>query len=58
MSSTVDELMGDDWNRTHPYDAEVLCECGEAWTIRCIDGRPQENGSLRCDVCGEEGEVQ
>lgn len=58
MSTTVDELMRDDWDRTHPYDAEVICECGEAWTIRCIDGEPLESDVLRCNVCGEEGEVQ
>ncbi len=58
MTTTADELMADYWNRWRPYDAEVLCDCGEAWTIRCIDGLPQEIGALRCHVCGEEGEIQ
>jgi hypothetical protein len=58
MTTTVDELMADHWNQHHLYDAEVICDCGEAWTIRCIDGRPREISALRCDVCGEEGRVQ
>lgn len=58
MTTTVDELMADDWNHTHPYDVEVICDCGEAWTIRCIDGEPQESGAQLCSVCAEKGTIQ
>lgn len=58
MTTTVDELMQDDWNRTHPHDAEVICECGEAWTIRCIDGEPQDSNAAFCTVCQKWGEIQ
>lgn len=58
MTTTVDELMADDWNRLHPYDAEVTCECGEAWTIRCVDGEPINPDAALCAVCGKWGEIQ
>jgi len=54
MSTSLDDAMQDAHERTHGYDQEVVCTCGDAWTIRCWEGEPTEDAALVCETCGEE----
>lgn len=58
MTTSVSELMADEWNQTHPYAVEVVCGCREAWMVSYLAGEPLCPESMRCSVCSEEGVPQ
>lgn len=57
MTTTPDELLMDEWNRTHPHEVEVHCEdCGEGLIVRFLDGEPCDENEMGCH-CGGTLEV-